>query len=81
MTTTDTAPSLEEIRWAGFEALRRELGPRGLVLFLQQFIKPSGDYTAERAELHAGTTMEDVIAAIERLDAEKEHAQKPGRVT
>jgi hypothetical protein len=75
MTTTDTTPSLEEIRRAGFEALRRELGPRGLVLFLQQFIKPSGDYTAERAELHAGTTMEDVIAAIEKMQAETDQAR------
>ena len=75
MTTTDTTPSLEEIRRAGFEALRRELGPRGLVLFLQQFIKPSGDYTAERAELHAGTTMDDVIAAIEKMQAETDQTR------
>jgi hypothetical protein len=75
MTTTDTAPSIEEIRRAGFEALRRELGPRGLVLFLQQFIKPSGDYTAERAELHAGTTMDDVIAVIEKIQAEADQTQ------
>lgn len=74
-TTADTTPSLEEIRRAGFEALRRELGPRGLVLFLQQFIKPSGDYTAERAELHAGTTMDDVIAAIEKMQAEAGQAR------
>jgi hypothetical protein len=75
MTTTETAPSIEEIRRAGFEALRRELGPRGLVLFLQQFIKPSGDYTAERAQLHAGTTMDDVIAAIEKIQAEADQAE------
>jgi hypothetical protein len=77
MTTTETTPSLEEIRRAGFDALRRELGPRGLVLFLQQFIRPSGDYTAERAKLHAGTTMDDVVATIERLRAEAEQAQNP----
>jgi hypothetical protein len=71
MITTDTAPSIEEIRRAGFEALRRELGPQGLIRFLRQFIKPSGDYTAERAQLHAGTTMDDVIAAIEKLQAEE----------
>lgn len=74
-TSLSPTPSLEEIRRAGFEALRCELGPRGLVLFLRQFIKPSGDYTAERAELHAGTTMEDVIAAIEKLQAEANQAR------
>jgi alpha-ketoglutarate-dependent taurine dioxygenase len=75
MTTTDKTRSLEEIREAGFEALRRELGPRELVLFLRQFITPSGDYTAERAELHADTTVADVMAAIEKLRAAREQTQ------
>ena len=75
MTTTHKTRSLEEIREAGFETLRRELGPRELVLFLRQFIEPSGDYTAERAALHADTTVADVMAAIEELRAEHAQAQ------
>ncbi|HEY0020652.1 MAG TPA: hypothetical protein VGC13_30415 [Longimicrobium sp.] len=74
MTTTETTRSLEEIRRAGLEALRRELGPQELVLFFRQFIKPSGDYTAERAALHAGITVDDVFAAIEKLRAERDQA-------
>jgi hypothetical protein len=66
--------SQDEIRRVGLEALRRELGPTGMIRFLQQFIEPSGDYTAERAALHAGVTVDDVFAAIEKLRAEREQA-------
>jgi hypothetical protein len=75
MTTTSTPASLDEIYRAGLEALRRELGLVGMIRFLQQVRPPSGDYTAERAELHAGTTMDDVIAAIEKLQAEADQAR------
>ncbi len=75
MTTTSTPASLDEIYRAGLEALRRELGLVGMIRFLQQVKPPSGDYTAERAELQAGMTMDDVIAAIEKARAEKEKAQ------
>jgi hypothetical protein len=40
--------SLEQIRRAGLEVLRRELGVVGMVRFLQQFETGAGDYTAER---------------------------------
>lgn len=72
MTTASTNPSLDEIRRAGQEALRHELGPVGVVRFFQQFITPSGDYTAERAELLRGTTMEDVIDSIAKLRAARQ---------
>lgn len=75
MTTTSTPASLDEIYRAGLEALRRELGVVGMIRFLQQVKPPSGDYTAERAELHAGTTMDDVIAAIEKMQAEAGQAR------
>lgn len=75
MTTTSTPTSLDEIYRAGLEALRRELGLVGMIRFLQQVRPPSGDFTAERAELHAGTTMDDVIAAIEKLQAEADQAR------
>jgi hypothetical protein len=75
MTTTSTPASLDEIYRAGLEALHRELGLVGMIRFLQQVRPPSGDYTAERAELHAGTTMDDVIAAIEKIQAEADRAR------
>jgi hypothetical protein len=74
MTTTSTPASLDEIYRAGLEALHRELGLVGMIRFLQQVRPPSGDFTAERAELHAGTTMDDVIAAIEKIQAEADQA-------
>jgi hypothetical protein len=45
-----TSATLEEIRRAGVEALRRELGVVGMVRFLQQFETGHGDYTAERGQ-------------------------------
>ena len=75
--TTTSEPSLDEIYRAGLEALRRELGVVGMIRFLQQVKPPSGDYTAERAELHAGTTMDDVIAAIEKIQAVADQARHP----
>jgi hypothetical protein len=75
MIATSTTPSQDEIRRVGLEALRRELGIVGMVRFLQQFIKPSGNYTAERAELQASMTMDEVIAAIEKARGEREQTQ------
>jgi hypothetical protein len=40
--------TLEQIRAAGLDALRRELGVVGMVRFLQQFEAGSGDYVEER---------------------------------
>lgn len=42
------ALTLDEIRQKGLEALRRELGPAGMIRFLQQFETGSGDYARER---------------------------------
>lgn len=39
---------LEEVRRVGLEALARQLGPVGMIRFLQQFETGHGDYTAER---------------------------------
>lgn len=67
MTDALTA-SLEEIRAAGLEVLARELGPVGLVRFIQQFEGGRGDYTRERANWLAGARVEDVVRSI-RPDA------------
>ncbi len=42
--------SPEEIRTAGMRALVRDLGPAGLIRFLQQFETGNGDYSVERHE-------------------------------
>jgi hypothetical protein len=47
------------IRQKGMEALTEALGPLGMIKFIQQFGKGSGDYTKERKKLLAGITMED----------------------
>lgn len=61
MSTTSTTPPLDEIRRAGLEALYRELGPVGMVRFLQQFENGSGDYTAERAELLGNPSVAEIV--------------------
>lgn len=38
----------EEIRLAGLAALEKELGPVGMVRFLQNYETGTGDYTKER---------------------------------
>ena len=42
--------TLDQIQAAGLDALERELGPLGMVRFLQQFETGRGDYTKERHE-------------------------------
>jgi hypothetical protein len=44
--------TMEDIRRQGLEALARELGPVGMVRFLQLFENGSGDYVKERHERH-----------------------------
>ena len=40
--------TLEQIRLAGLKALARELGPVGMVRFLQQYETGNGNYSMER---------------------------------
>jgi hypothetical protein len=61
--------TLEEIRHAGIHALTRELGPTGMVRFLQQFDNGHGDYTAERQQW-VGTI--GVKALVEQIQRDKE---------
>ena len=48
MTVNATAMTMDQIRLAGLKALSRELGPVGMIRFLQQFETGSSDYTRER---------------------------------
>ncbi len=58
-----TTMSLEEIRQQGVEVLSRELGPVGMIRFLQQYETGSGDYSKER---HQWLT-DDLPTLIEQL--------------
>lgn len=48
------------IRKMGIDALTKELGPVGMAYFIRQFDKGEGDYTAEREQLLADVTMDDI---------------------
>lgn len=76
MTTTDTTPALDEIRRAGLEVLRCEIGLVGMVRFIRQVSPGTGDYTAERDELVGHLTVDEIIDRIEkRRAAEAEREQ------
>lgn len=65
--------TLEEIRRAGLEVLSRELGPVGMIRFLQQFETGHGDYTAER---HRWLQEDDLDALVEEIHRQR---KDPGR--
>ena len=52
------------------DALTRELGPVGMAYFIRQFDRGYGDYTAERDELLAGITNDDVLRELEEMESE-----------
>ena len=60
------AMTLEQIRTKGLEALSRDLGPVGLVRFLQQFETGHGDYTAERHRWLGERTVKEVAEEMRR---------------
>ena len=58
--------TLEQVRLTGLRALYRDLGPVGLVRFLQQFETGYGDYTAERHLWLGEPTVQELVQEIER---------------
>jgi hypothetical protein len=57
--------TLEQIRLTGLKALSRDLGPVGLVRFLQQFEMGHGDYTAERHRWLGERTVRELVQELE----------------
>jgi hypothetical protein len=53
----------EQIRTAGLAALKRELGVAGMVQFLQQFDRGSGNWAEERHAWVDRTTLADIRKA------------------
>lgn len=71
----DTATAtLQEIRRAGVEALRRELGVVGMVRFLQQFETGTGDYTKERQQLTGMTGVRALAEQVQREQTDRRSA-------
>lgn len=67
--------TLEQVRVIGLQALSRDLGPVGLIRFLQQYETGYGNYTAERHRWLGERTVQDVAQAVERQreTATKQH--------
>ena len=55
------------LRKAGLEALTKELGPLGMVMFMRQFDTGYGEYTIERDELLKDITLEDIERELEAM--------------
>jgi hypothetical protein len=58
--------SLKQIREVGLEALTKALGPVGMVRFLQQFERGTGDYTKNRNKWLSGATLQSILKEIKR---------------
>ena len=56
--------TFDQIRRVGLKALERDLGPDGMIRFLQQFETGWGDYTKERHNWLKGTSVETVAEKI-----------------
>lgn len=70
---TTSTMTLNQIRQKGLEVLSRELGPVGMIRFMQQFETGSGDYSLERHEWLDDQTVEDIYKRIKerRLESEE----------
>ena len=58
MNTQGMSPT--KIKMLGVEILNRELGPDGLIEFIQQFDLGHGDYTKERESLFKDDTVQSL---------------------
>lgn len=67
----DGKMTTEQIRSAGIEALKRELGVVGMARFLQLFETGRGDYTEERHEWLDQMTLDDIYTRIQAKRQEK----------
>ncbi len=63
--------TLEQIRISGLAALMHELGPVGMIRFLQQFETGYGDYSKDRHQWLDRWDMETLLEQVKQQ-------QKPG---
>ena len=59
-----TTMTMEEVRTAGLEALKRELGLVGMIRFLQQFETGQGNYTEDRHQWLDNLDIDTIVAEI-----------------
>ncbi len=71
--------SPSEIRRKGLEALARSLGPVGMVRFLQQFDKGSGDYTQARRQRLKDLTVRQIAEEVEQERKKRRRRDSWGR--
>ncbi len=57
--------TLDKIKQIGLQVLTKELGPVGMIRFLQQFETGTGDYSEERHEWLDTYSMEHLIKDLE----------------
>lgn len=57
------AMSLEQLRQRGIAVLAKELGPVGMIRFLQQYESGSGDYSEDRHQW-LPNDVQTIVAAI-----------------
>jgi len=67
-----------QIRLTELAALTRELGPVGMVRFLQQFEAGYGDYTKERHQWLDQWDMETLIETLRKRAEKKDQREKLG---
>lgn len=65
------AMSFKEIERTGLELLARELGPVGLIRFLQLFEVGQGNYTDERPQWLGNESVEEIMARITQRREQK----------
>jgi hypothetical protein len=61
----------EQIRRAGLAALKRELGVAGMIRFLQQFDRGSGDWASERGPWADRTTLDQIRKSASKIRLRK----------
>jgi hypothetical protein len=64
--------SLKEIERTGLLVLARELGPVGVVRFLQLFETGYGNYTEERRTRIKNESVDDIVARIQQRRGKKD---------
>jgi len=64
MNTKTLTPAI--IRKLGIEAIAKELGPVGVIRFLQQYETGYGDYTKERETVLQDKSVKDIVKEIKR---------------
>jgi len=64
MTVQTLTPN--EVRTRGYQALKRELGPVGLLRFMHQFEKGRGDYSRERHAMVDRLSLDTIVKGIRK---------------